>query len=40
MNEHSPRENLHIDWYINGIKATAATIDEFSRSNVGVRDLD
>jgi acetylornithine deacetylase/succinyl-diaminopimelate desuccinylase-like protein len=35
MNEHSPQESLDIDFFMNGIKVTAATIDEFSRSDIG-----
>lgn len=37
MNEHSSRESLDIDWYINGIKSVATIIDEFAVSDIGKR---
>ena len=34
MNEHSPQENLHLDWFINGIKVLATLFDEFDKGNL------
>ena len=34
MNEHSPQENLHLDWFINGIKVIATLFDEFDKDNL------
>lgn len=34
LNEHTPKESLDIDWYIQGIKTVAAIIDEFAKSAI------
>lgn len=39
MNEHSPRENLHLDWYINGIKVLATLFEEFAKDEFICRGL-
>jgi acetylornithine deacetylase/succinyl-diaminopimelate desuccinylase-like protein len=30
LHEHSPDENLHLDWFANGVKVTATLIDKFA----------
>lgn len=34
MNEHSPRENLDIDWFIKGIATVATVISEFGKATL------
>ncbi len=34
LNEHTPKESLDIDWFINGIKTVAALVDEYAKADI------
>lgn len=38
MNEHSPRENFHLEWFIRGIKVIATLFDEYSKDDRVLRN--